>query len=130
MPDERVVELCRLWWEKAQHDLQAAERLTDLPAICCFHCQQSVEKALKSALILHQIDFLRTHDIGLLLDLLQATSLFPSPPNVQDLVTLTRFAVSARYPPEEATSEEVEEALRSARALVDWMRETLPVHGI
>ena len=37
MPDERVVELCRLWWEKAREDLLAAERLADLPFICCFH---------------------------------------------------------------------------------------------
>ncbi len=27
MPDERIIELCRLWWEKAQEDLRAAERL-------------------------------------------------------------------------------------------------------
>ena len=45
-PDERVVELARLWWRKARDDLELATRATDLPFGCCFHCQQAVEKGV------------------------------------------------------------------------------------
>jgi len=37
MPDDRIERLCGLWWEKAQADLAAAERLTDLCFVSCFH---------------------------------------------------------------------------------------------
>mgnify|MGYP000307964815 CR=1 FL=1 len=33
----------------------------------CFHAQQAVEKYLKAFLILHDIDFPRTHDVDYLL---------------------------------------------------------------
>ena len=32
-------------------------------AIALFHAQQALEKALKSAMCLHGIEFLRTHDL-------------------------------------------------------------------
>ena len=43
----------RQWFEKADHDLQAAEYLTTMhyprpDEIICFHCQQSAEKYLIS----------------------------------------------------------------------------------
>ena len=129
MPDERAIELCRLWWQKAESDLMAAERLTDLPFICCFHCRQAVEKAVKSILVLHQINFSRSHDIGALLELLNALPAVPEESITEDVETLTRFAVGTRYPPEDASTEEMEEALRLARRFVGWVRTSLPAEA-
>ncbi len=126
MPDERVVELCRLWWEKAEEDLQAAERLTDLPFVCCFHCQQAVEKAIKCLLVLNQIEFARSHDLGMLLNLLNPAPIAPDESATEELETLTRFAVGTRYPPESATLEEAEEALHLAREFIHAIRVILP----
>ena len=126
MPDERAIELGRLWWDRAQGDLLAAERVTDLPFVCCFHCQQAVEKGIKSLLVLSQIDFAKSHDIGMLLELLQSSPATPDESTAEDLETLTRFAVGTRYPPEDASPEEVEEALLLARKFLNWARNNLP----
>ena len=126
MPDERVIELCRLWWESAREDLQAAERLSDLPFTCCFHCQQAVEKAIKCLLILNQVEFAKSHDIGMLLNLLKTAPIAPDESATEEIETLTRFAVDTRYPPESATPEEAEEALRLAREFIQAIRVILP----
>ena len=43
---------------------------TRTPRQVCWHAHQTVEKALKVALIFLQIDFQRTHDLNVLQDLL------------------------------------------------------------
>ncbi|NKB68699.1 MAG: HEPN domain-containing protein [Candidatus Latescibacteria bacterium] len=126
MPADPVLDLCRQWWDKAQADLVAAQRLPDLPFICGFHCQQAVEKAIKSLLVLYQIDFARSHDISLLLDLLQNSPTPPEESTAEDLESLTRFAVGTRYPPEEALPEEAEEALVLAKRFHEWVALHLP----
>jgi len=126
MPDERVVELSRLWWDKAEVDLAAAERLTDLPFVSCFHSQQAVEKAIKAILVLHQVDFSRSHDIGALLRQLDSTGVAPLQDTADQLAGLTRFSVGTRYPPDDATSEETAEALSLARHFLEWGRGLLP----
>ena len=58
--------------QKAEHDLIAAqatlatERASDT---VCFHAQQAVEKSLKAALALHDIEYPWTHNLGELLKL-------------------------------------------------------------
>jgi HEPN domain-containing protein len=39
----------------------------------CYHTQQCAEEALKALVVLHQIDFPRTHVLEVLLDLLKQT---------------------------------------------------------
>lgn len=126
MPDERVVELSRLWWEKAEADLAAAERLTDLFFVSCFHSQQAVEKAIKAILVLHQVDFSRSHDIGALLRQLDTIGVAPPQDTADDLAGLTRFSVGTRYPPDDATPEETEEAFSLARHFLEWGCALLP----
>ena len=62
------------WIEKADHDLGSAKiiylHLPEYFDTITFHCQQAVEKYLKSILIFYHIDFLRSHDLIYLLDLL------------------------------------------------------------
>lgn len=111
MPDESTPELARQWLEKATEDLEAARRLTDLPHVCSFHCQQAVEKGIKALLVLREVDFSKTHDIDILLRQLGDQGLTPRQVDPEELAALTRFAVDTRYPPETATLKEAREAL-------------------
>jgi HEPN domain-containing protein len=50
-----VVEVLRQWVRKAEHDIEAANRIMAIEDGCpfdtvCFHCQQAAEKYLKGLL--------------------------------------------------------------------------------
>ena len=123
-PDERILELTRLWWVRAVEDLDVARISRRFPFAACFHCQQAVEKAIKALLVYHQRDFGKTHDIAELLTLLQSTA---NPhPTTEGLERLTRFAVETRYPPGTATPEEAEEAIGKTEAFLVWAHQALP----
>lgn len=71
-----VIFECLNWLKKSKEDIISAEVLLDVEnerkkyilASAGFHCQQSIEKSLKSFLILQQVNFRRTHDIDYLLN--------------------------------------------------------------
>ena len=75
MPDDQqqaIRELVEEWMRHADSDLTNAKMVDNeeiAPEIIAFHAQQAVEKALKALLIQRQIDFPRTHIIGVLLSL-------------------------------------------------------------
>ena len=54
------------WIEKADHDLGSAKIIySNIPKyfdVIAFHCQQAVEKYLKSILIFFEKEFSRSHD--------------------------------------------------------------------
>ena len=124
--DERVLELTRLWWLRAAEDLEVARNSRRFRFAACFHCQQAVEKAMKSLLVYHQADFEKTHDVGQLLSLLRTTSTPPPESVTETLGELTRFAVETRYPPGDATDAEVTDALQKAERFLLWARKQLP----
>jgi HEPN domain-containing protein len=71
-----IIAEVRRWVEKAEHDLVNAEYTVTMKENCpydtvCFHCQQCVEKYMKSILLLHEVLFPKTHDLRLLLDLIR-----------------------------------------------------------
>ncbi len=86
--------------QKARDDQYAFKILADDPKVAVwslgFHAQQAVEKALKSVLEDHSVEFPRTHNIAMLLELLRAQSI-PLPPNPEELKMLTPFGVALRY---------------------------------
>jgi HEPN domain-containing protein len=90
----------RLLQRKASQDLTVLDRLLDDPAIddetLGYHAQQAAEKLLKALLALHGHDFPRSHNIGLLLDLL-ASHGNPLPERFEALQTLTPFGTVFRY---------------------------------
>ena len=117
------------WIIKAEGDFQTASR--ELEALespnydaVCFHAQQCAEKYLKARLAEAQIPFPKTHDLGLLLDLV-----LPIEPDWDslrgDLNALTDRAVEVRYPGFFSESEDARESLEIARKVRLIVRQTL-----
>ncbi len=94
------VELAHLLRRKATDDLNMARRLAGDESTpewgIGFHVQQAVEKALKAMLCSRGIEYSRTHNLSVLLDLLAEHSLAP-PMARQDLVILTPYGILLRY---------------------------------
>jgi len=123
MPPEAEAGLPEDWVRYARSDLRIAEGPPDadvLLEMLCFHAQQAAEKGLKALLLRAGIAFPRTHNLRILVDLLP-DDLNP-PPEVEQAVGLSDYAVTPRYPGdyEVVSVEEYREALRLARAVVEW----------
>ena len=111
------------WLQHAISDLELAKIPLPpkvRPEALCFHAQQAAEKALKAVLIAHGTSVPKTHNLRTLIDLLPP-HLTP-PPDVQEAVSLTDYAVASRYP---GTSEAIEEedrqeAISLAEAVILW----------
>jgi HEPN domain-containing protein len=121
--------LTREWVEKAEGDFVVAtqimrrkhQRIYDA---ACFHCQQAIEKYFKARLVETGIAFPRTHDLPVLLQLL-----LPAEPMWKAyepaVKALTEYAVSFRYPGEDATLAEAKLALKHCRSLRVEVRQSL-----
>ena len=119
------------WIEKAEHDLRNAEFVLTMPANCptdtvCFHAQQCAEKYLKALLTFLGVDFPRTHDLVVLLNLLRG-QVEPglSAGHVQPL---NRYSIEARYPGDwdPIDMQEATEAVAMARRVREAVRSALP----
>ena len=90
----------RLLLRKAQQDEVIVQRLIDDSEITDesvgFHVQQAAEKLLKALLAVQGIDYPRTHDLDLLVALLEGTSC-SLPADLLDIVELTPMATVFRY---------------------------------
>ena len=121
--------LTREWVEKAEADFATARRelrvrkLPNYDAVC-FHCQQCVEKYLKARLQEDRTVFRKTHDLGVLLDLLL--------PSYQtwgvlrpELLTLNNFAVAYRYPGESSDVKTAHDAMDRCKRVRAVVRKSL-----
>jgi HEPN domain-containing protein len=114
------------WLRLADSDLALAEAANVkgvLRESLCFHAQQAAEKGLKALLVHHGVTFPYTHDLAQLLTVCAELGI-DVPPDLEDVATLTEYAVSARYP---GTSEPVDEsdyvrAVDLARQVLIWAR--------
>jgi HEPN domain-containing protein len=104
------------WIEKADHDLGSAKviylHLPDYFDTIAFHCQQAVEKYLKALLTFYHIDFLRSHDLIYLLELLSEKIEIDNF-RFKNAFALNNFAVQIRYPNKivKLSKEEIETAI-------------------
>ncbi len=92
----------------------------------CFDTQQAAEKAFKAVLVSRNIDFPKTHNIRVLLDLLgQAKQEIPQ--NLREAISLTTYATMSRYPgeAEPVTEDEYQEAVSIAEQVVQWAENIL-----
>lgn len=120
------------WFDKAQRDLAAAEKLMSgdgrpLLDIGVYHCQQAVEKALKAFLTYHEMPFEKTHNLVALLDLsAKFDSEFSRWLDIAKM--LTPYATEFRYPGDLVVPEpqEAANALRDARTLLIALRSKIP----
>ena len=109
------------WIEKAEGDFQTAGReLKAKPRpnydAVCFHAQQCAEKYLKAVLIQIDVEFPRTHDLVMLLNLaLDYESLLGDLKS--ELGNLTAIGVEVRYPGMCADLDDATAALRAAEKL-------------
>lgn len=93
-------EFARTLLEKASDDRYVLEHLAsdkDAPEwILGFHAQQAVEKALKAVLLMREVEFPRTHNLSMLLELLHRNGV-DLPAENADLAKLIPFGVLLRY---------------------------------
>jgi len=111
------------WLRHAKSDLALAKINAPadvLPDELCFHAQQAAEKAIKAILVQHHIPIIKTHNIGVLIELLPDT--VPFPEKLLGASVLTDYAVSGRYPGdvEPVSSDEYKDAIKLAGSVVSW----------
>ncbi|MCD8220622.1 MAG: HEPN domain-containing protein [Clostridiales bacterium] len=123
-------EIVQEWLTFARMDFLAAKHLYDSMypkplEIICYHCQQSIEKLLKGALISNGVMIKKTHDLGLLAEMLQEYVEVPIE-YLEMCDELTPYGVKIRYP-QELTIEEyhVKKALAETEKLYAWLTELL-----
>jgi len=118
------------WLRKAETDRGVAEHLlsegTVFPDAIAFHAQQAAEKHLKALLVWHEVDFPKTHDLGLLLDLVQTVDA-PLAEALRDVIGLTPYGVGWRYPSDrpDVTAEEARGAAQLAGKVAEAVRARL-----
>jgi HEPN domain-containing protein len=125
-PDEARREDVRAWLQKAALDLRAAQHGMSAPQACLrsdvvFHAQQAAEKAF---LAWHDVPFRKTHNLE---ELSRAcVSLDGTLGVIVDRAApLTEYAWRFRYPGE-PSREEVDEALSTAREVLEVLASRLP----
>ena len=118
-PEEVKGKILAEWLHKANADMGVAEHLLSekevfLNAIA-FHSEQAAEKYLKAFLAWHEVDFPKTHDLDLLLDLVQTVDK-PMAGMLRDVIVLTPYGVELRYPGDrpDATPGDAREAVELA----------------
>ena len=121
------------WIEKAEEDwvsLLRSYRARKEPSynVACFHAQQCAEKYLKARLVEAGAVFPKTHDLALLLTLVQPIE--PGWGILQpELDTLNKYAIAYRYPGQSATKADAKEAVKDCRTVRQTIRTSfgLPV---
>ena len=124
---KKKFDLVKEWFIKADHDLEAAELLLKnedpLYDVISFHCQQAVEKYLKGYIIYLDLSFVKTHEIGELITIIEEKS--PEIASLKEKAdALTDYAVEVRYP--EAflipSYEEIKEAIDIANEIKAFVK--------
>lgn len=120
-PSPEQVEYAEMLLRRAQGDLQACRVLADdtdiEDNIVGFHAQQTVEKALKGALVLAGVELPRTHDLAVLVDQVEAAGT-KVPDELASIDWLTPWAAELRY--DEATALDRAAALGVAQSAAEW----------
>ena len=121
-------ERARQWIIKAMEDMRVMEHEFSfseedvVTSAVCFHAQQAVEKFLKAFLVLKGVEFGKTHNLELLLELCKR--LDPEFERIE-IGNLTQYAIEVRYPDEFyiPTLEEAKEEYEIARQIKDFILE-------
>lgn len=116
-------EIVREWVKKGESDFIAANTLAPQEGLenqTGFHCQQAIEKWLKAYLIKQGEEIRKIHDLTALV--IECEKYDPDFEPLESLVEgITDFAVEFRYPGENATHEEVKDALDKTGKVRDFI---------
>ena len=109
-------EIVREWLEKADEDFEFAhlnlQGKKPFYAQICFHFHQAAEKYLKAYIIAHELEFVKIHDLWMLLR--TCLSKDPSLEKLREACEyLNAFYVETRYPVHWPTNFSYEEAKKS-----------------
>jgi HEPN domain-containing protein len=120
-PSPEHVEYAEILLRRAKGDAHvcrvlAADAEIDDSAVG-FHAQQAVEKALKIALVLAEVELPRTHDLEQLVEQVQASGT-EIPSELASVEWLTPWAVELRY--DEPTALDRTAALATAESATSW----------
>lgn len=126
------IEIARLWLAKATNDLLNADNNLKSEKIpfdtVCFHCQQAVEKLLKSFLVGNKQAYPITHDLFLILE--KVLLLNKEAEQLRDaLAILMPYAVEIRYPDDwfMPSKQDAKEARDAADKVLQWFKGTMPI---
>jgi HEPN domain-containing protein len=129
---ENPIETAKKWIIKGDHDLGTAKvtylHIPEYLDTVTFHCQQAVEKYLKSFLIYNSVPFRFSHDLIYLLELI-----VPFDTDFEtyfDTVSeLQSYAVEVRYPNETIflSNDKVENAIRLAKEIRTLITEKIGI---
>lgn len=117
------------WLGYAYSDLDIARQEPPTPRVrretLCFHAQQAAEKAIKAVLLAQRVEVPRTHNLGVLLELVPKA--VPVPVEVSRAGELSDYAVVLRYPGESeaVTPAEHQRAVELAAQVVLWAEQVL-----
>lgn len=124
------LEVVHQWIEKAEHDLKNAEHTLTLEEDCpfdtiCFHAQQCAEKYLKALLVSQSLDFPKTHDLRILVQLVLSKRSLTL--NIAEVLKLNRYSIESRYPGEWdlIARSDAEEAVTIAQRVRETVRNFL-----
>ena len=129
----RSHEHCNILLQKAHGDAQMLYSLKADPETpdwgLGFHAQQATEKAIKAVLTNRSIEYPRTHNLSLLVDLLRENGL-GAPPDAEQLSVLTPFGAPLRYGDESKVDDEEVELDRSwlescVKRTLEWAESTI-----
>ena len=128
MPDRPAPGSAAGWLRRAYSDLALSSIALPqgvLYSELCFHAQQAAEKSIKTVLVHHDIEFRKVHDLDYLITLLPPQT--PLPPEADDVVGLTGYAVMFRYLSdyEDITVEDYREAIQLARIVYYWAEQII-----
>ncbi len=110
------------WLDFSKADLRGARVLSEtqkLENLVSYHCHQAAEKALKAVLVEIGVDFPKTHDLGLLADLIRnnGTSVAEILPLLKEI---NPYSIAPRYPGFETESSELPLLMDSAQSIFDY----------
>ena len=122
--EQAIQEIVAGWMRQARSDLAVAKMIDNeeiAPEILAFHAQQAVEKSLKALLVQRQVEFPRTHIIGVLVNLCRESG-YSINEVLEEAVTLSSYAVTTRYPGESdpLSREEARLAAELAGQVFKW----------
>lgn len=114
------VETARKWLKQAQHDLKMAEKNIDIRGydVAAFLAHQSVEKLLKSMLIMEGKEAVRTHKLDRLAQLVNLPSDI-----TEKIIDLTEDYAISRYPDVSPTLPYLQYDLKTSKRKVNVAKE-------